>query len=150
MRNCPECDFEFPEPEKKIAPKAATDAVLSTQIESEWCRVDDVSYFRHEKPGKPTSLRVEYQCGYTTHREWICLEHTGFARQKACMWWNRRSTAPVPGSVADALGLVYGLPRPGRIAVRPQGKFTEITSYDFTTPIKDSVAPEYDDEEIPF
>jgi len=150
VRNCPECDFEFPEPEIKLAPKAATNAVLSTQIESEWVKVDDVSYHRHEKPGKPASMRVEYHSGYTVHREWICLEHSGFARQKACAWWSKRSNIPVPSSVNDALGLVDGLPKPGRIAIRPQGKFTEITSYDLTTPPAARSADEIDDEEIPF
>jgi hypothetical protein len=40
----------------KVAPKAASDALLSTQIQAAWCDVTDIGYSRHEKPGKPASL----------------------------------------------------------------------------------------------
>jgi hypothetical protein len=32
--------------------------------------------------------------------EWICFEHTGFARTKAEQWWKLRSTEPPPATVA--------------------------------------------------
>jgi hypothetical protein len=64
---------------------------LSTQIQAAWCDVTDIAYARHEKPGKPASLRVTYECGLTQHSEWVCFEHTGFPRDKALSWWRRRA-----------------------------------------------------------
>lgn len=130
VRNCIECDHEFPPPEPEIAKQAATNAVLSSQIETEWCDVTGVTYARHEKAGKPASMRVEYKCGLRTHREWICFEHTGFAREKACRWWAARTIEEVPPDVACALTRAHTLPWPERIGIRPQGKYTEIVGYD--------------------
>ena len=32
-------------------------------------------------------MLVEYAASYyTSYREWVCFEHTGYARQKACSW----------------------------------------------------------------
>jgi DNA repair protein RadD len=129
VRTCPECDHEFPAPEPEIKKSAATDAVLSTQIQAEWLDVTEVEYRRPEKVGKPPSLCVVYHCGgYTAHKEWVCFEHQGYARQKACAWWAARSGDPVPNTVDDALRGT--LLEPARIAVRPVGKYTEICGYD--------------------
>ena len=92
------------------------------------------TYHRHEKPGSPPSLRVEYACGLASHREWVCFEHTGYARQKAVQWWQKRlPDLPVPRTVAEALALCDQLPKPARISVRPQGRYTEIIGYEFAT-----------------
>jgi DNA repair protein RadD len=77
-------------------------------------------------------MRVEYRCGMVLHREWICVEHAGYARQKAVSWWQKRAPGqPVPKTVAEALLVADSLPTPRRIAVRPAGKYTEIVRYDW-------------------
>ena len=49
------------------------------------------------------------------HREWVCFEHGGYARQKACDWWYRRAPGlDVPGTIAEALAPL----RPPRGPVR--------------------------------
>lgn len=150
VRTCPTCGHEFPPPEPEIKPRAATNAVLSTQIEPEWVAVTDVTYAAHSKPGKPVSMVVSYQCGYTSHREWVCFEHSGYPRQKACQWWAKRAPdVPVPATVADALALVDRLPTPGRIGIVPQGKFTEIAAFDFDAAPKVTTR-EIPDDDIPF
>jgi DNA repair protein RadD len=133
VRLCPVCGFEFPPPELKITPKAADGALLSTQIPIQWAEVSDVAYKRHEKPGKPPSLRVDYRCGMTWHREWVCLSHTGFARQKACAWWQSRAPRGtlVPNSTDEALDRVGELAVPREISLKKAGKYTEITGYRF-------------------
>ena len=90
-RHCIECDHEFPPPVVKVAPQAASNALLSTQIQAAWCDVTGITYARHDKPGKPASLRVTYECGLARHSEWVCFEHTGFPRDKAVGWWRRRA-----------------------------------------------------------
>ena len=70
----------------------------------QWLEVSEVSYRRHDKPGKPPSMRVDYSCGLARHSEWVCFEHTGYARQKAVAWWQQRSAAPVPRTVSRGAG----------------------------------------------
>ncbi|MEO5375096.1 MAG: DEAD/DEAH box helicase [Alphaproteobacteria bacterium] len=132
-RRCPDCGHEFPPPKPKLAVSASTSAVLSSQVQDQWLTVTDVSYFLHAKEGGHPSLRVDYACGLARHSEWICLEHSGYPRQKAVQWWQRRApTVPAPRDIEAALSLVAHLTRPARIRVRPQGRYTEITGYEFT------------------
>ncbi len=88
------------------------------------------------------SLKVSYRCGLAFHTEWVCIEHEGYARRKAVAWWRARAPQiPVPRSVDEALILTDRLRRPTEIAVRPAGRFTEITDYRFApclTPIPGS------------
>ena len=132
LRECPDCGHQFPPPEVKVAATASTLAILST-VRAEWMEVSEVSCRRHEKPGKPPSMRVDYSCGLVRHSEWICFEHTGYARQKAVDWWQRRSSAPVPSTVAEALRATDSLAVPTAIFVRPSGRFTEIVNHRFET-----------------
>ncbi|MBX9595507.1 MAG: DNA helicase, partial [Roseomonas sp.] len=103
----------------------------STQQQAEWCPVSAVTYRAHAKPEKPTSLRVSYQCGLTTHNEWVCFEHTGYPRTRAEAWWRRRTDAPIPGTVDDALAMVSALREPVAIQVKPVGKYTELVGFRF-------------------
>lgn len=133
---CPDCGFIFPARQVKVAPTASTLAVLSSakSRRPEWLQVNDVTYHRHDKQGGRPSLKVTYQCGLARHTEWICLEHTGYPRSKAEMWWRERAPGiPVPRSVDAALALTNRLRRPSHISVRPSGNYTEITNARFDT-----------------
>jgi len=131
-RRCIECDHEFPPPVVKVTSQAASNALLSTQIQASWCDVTGVSYSRHEKPGKPTSLRVTYDCGLARHSEWVCFEHTGYPREKAVGWWRRRAPdLPPPFTVDEALQHLDALRQPIAIQVRPAGQYTEIAAARF-------------------
>jgi sporulation protein YlmC with PRC-barrel domain len=95
-------------------------------------RVTDVTFSRHEKRGGRVSLKVTYRCGLAFHTEWVCFEHEGYPRRKAASWWRERAPElEVPESVDEALILADRLRRPNEIAVRPAGRFTEITAYRF-------------------
>lgn len=131
VRACPYCGYEFPAPVVELERKPAKDAILSHQIKAEWADVSSVTYRRHEKIGKPPSMRVDYRCGMVRHSEWICFEHAGYALEKAVDWWRKRSSAPPPRTVGEALMEAPTLPQPSRICVRPVGKFTDIMGYDF-------------------
>jgi DNA repair protein RadD len=137
-RECPECGSAFPEPKLNISDRASALPVLSSQIvvpPPEWVNVTGVSYRRHEKQGKTPSLCVSYRCGLSFHREWICVQHTGFARSKAVQWWSKRdASGSVPDTVDDAVAWSGDLAQPSRIQVRQNGKFTEVVAYDFTEP----------------
>ncbi len=108
---CPECGFEFPPPEKqKHDGQASTAGILSGEVEDTDCKVYDVVYHYHMKRNAglndPPTLRVEYNVGFNQWvSEWVCFEHTGYARNKAEAWWRSRSNEPVPSTVQDAIEL---------------------------------------------
>jgi DNA repair protein RadD len=128
---CPDCGYEFPAREVKIAPTAATLPVLSPKA-SQWLQVSGVSYSRHDKRGGRPSLKVTYSCGLATYSEWVCFEHQGYARQKAADWWRKRAPGqPVPLGVNEAIAQASRLMRPSEISVRPSGRYFEISGYRF-------------------
>ncbi|MBX3399527.1 MAG: DEAD/DEAH box helicase family protein [Gemmataceae bacterium] len=108
---CPDCGYEFPPPERSRHDARPSNAgILSGQVTVETFAVHDVVYSVHTKRGAgddaPKSLRVDYKVGW--HRwksEWVCLEHTGYARAKAVAWWKQRSRTPVPTTAAEAVGI---------------------------------------------
>ena len=80
-------------------------------------------------------------------REWICFDHTGYAKEKADKWWKQRSHTHPPSSVQEALVLIDSgaLAQTIEVSIRPDGKFEKITNY----VIGDK--PEQDQmEELPF
>jgi DNA repair protein RadD len=123
---CPDCGFVFPAREVKIVPTAATLPVLSPK-HPPWLAVNDVMYVRHEKAGGLPSLRVTYRCGLSAYSEWVCFEHSGYARRKAEEWWQlRASGTPFPLTVAEALARRSELRRPSAIMVETVGRFFEV------------------------
>ena len=138
-RTCPDCGYEFPKPDKpKHEDRAANGGVLSGEvIDQEW-EVRDVLYSVHTKKGAdesaPKTLRVDYRLGMDHWvSEWICLEHTGWARRKAEQWWQARSPDAVPTTAEEAVDRASGgaLAAPDAITVRSivGEKFERIIAY---------------------
>ena len=106
---CPQCGYAFPPPERQEHDtQASTAAVLSGKVTVETCPVQEVAYSVHVKrdapEDHPRSMRVEYRIGFSRWQsEWVCFEHTGYARHKAEAWWRRRSDLPVPDSAETAV-----------------------------------------------
>ena len=131
VRECPHCGNQFAAPQIKLDSKASALDIVSG-APPEWVPVTRVSYARHEKLGKPPSLRVDYWSGLIAHSEWVCVEHQGYARQKAVSWWaNRAPGVALPRRVDEALALAQRLKCPQQIAVRPSGRFIEIVGARF-------------------
>lgn len=132
-RECPDCGYVFPPPELKISPKADDAPVLSTQ--QQWLPVRGVSYRLHMKPGKPSSMRVDYRSGLISYSEWICFEHGDYPRQKAqAWWWHRGGNLPPPLTVAEALSRTGEL-RTHAILVGRDGQFDRILSARFAAQV---------------
>ncbi len=108
---CPDCGYEFPPPDRPTHDATATQAsVLSGQVTNTSYAVSDVYYSVHTKRGAgedaPKTMRVDYKVGWHEYKsEWVCFEHSGYARQKAIAWWQRRSPDPVPPTVERAVEL---------------------------------------------
>lgn len=143
---CPECGHIMREEiDDDKARSASNAAVLSKQVEQKIStyEVDRVTYARHEKRGGgiPT-LRVEYWSGLRiVAREWVCLEHTGYARERAVKWMEARiprsfSDVMIPNKVSDILDWMehhnFWLYAPTNITVNETGKYPEVVSYEFT------------------
>lgn len=108
---CPDCGYQFPprERRKHEAQSSAAD-ILSQPVNDTWYEVQDVFYSVHTKRGAaedaPKTMRVTYKVGWRDFKsEWICFEHTGYARQKAMAWWRRRSADSVPDSAQAAVDI---------------------------------------------
>lgn len=123
---CPDCGYEFPPPEQpKHDAKASDASILSGQVTDTAFDVLDVTYSVHTKRGAsedaPKTMRVEYRVALDYWvSEWVCFEHTGFARRKAEQWWNQRSPDPVPDTAEEAVTIAEaaGVANAERITVR--------------------------------
>ena len=140
LRHCPACGHEFiMDAAPKHDERPTEGAVLSSQIAVPTTKaaVNGVQYLHHVgKSGTPT-LRVVYRCGLRRISEYVCLEHRGMPRDKACAWWLRRSPGviQVPRTVEEALTVVDILPVPTSITYKePPRGYPEITEYEFATP----------------
>lgn len=138
---CPECGAVLREPEDE-KPRAASDAaVLSKQIKQKIVEhpVHRVTYACHEKAGGTESLRVEYWSGLRViAREWVCLSHSGYAKEKAVNWWAQRNPegfSGVPGTVGQAFEWIeagFELRAPSAVTVNETGKYPEIIKYEWS------------------
>lgn len=108
---CPQCGYLFPTPQKEKHDAQATDAgILTGEVTDTKYDVLDIRYSvhvkRHAAADAPKSMRVEYRLGLNHwHSEFICVEHSGYARQKAVAWWQRHSPDPVPETADRAVEL---------------------------------------------
>ncbi|QDU87919.1 type I restriction enzyme EcoKI subunit R [Pirellulimonas nuda] len=140
---CPQCGHAFPPPKRQTHRAQATSApILSMSITNTVYRVADVCYSVHHgrraAEGAPPTMRVEYAIGRLVWQsEWVCIEHDGYARQKAELWWRARTDLPVPDSVAEAVEIAESgvLATPSAITVcEVEGdQFPKIVAYDFAT-----------------
>ena len=161
--SCPQCGFVFPPPERqKHDSRASEEGILSGQVTKTKYSVDDVSYSVHIKRGAdedaPRTLRVDYRVGWNQYKsEWICLEHSGYARGKAVAWWKRRSPDPVPDDVERAVDIAQGggLASPVSITVRTVAgeKYERIVDYELSElpePLPAMEGDDYSPDELPF
>lgn len=142
-RICPHCQWAIPkqeieraeaeEREKKLhAAEVSRREILGRTPEV--IAVDGVEVSRHKKDGAPDSIRVQYRCGLATFREWICLDHPGYAQQKARQWWWKRfgeeaKTITVDRALEDLFLSQRIAGATESITVVRNGKYTEIVDY---------------------
>jgi DNA repair protein RadD len=158
---CPDCGYEFPPPERQKHEAKATEAgILSGQVTDTKYEVMDISYSVHTKRDAPRdapkSMRVDYRLGlHHWQSEFICVEHDGYARQKAEGWWQRRSPDPVPDTAERAVELAEAgaLCTTHAITVRSVvgERFDRIIGYDLDSrPEAVPAGDVFADEEVPF
>ena len=108
---CAECGYQWPRKEEERKVHEATAAkvgILSGEVTVEKFPVMHTIYQVWEKrgapPGSPKTVRVTYDVDYLTHySEWLCPEHTGYARRKFETWWREHAhpDCPVPRTAEE-------------------------------------------------
>jgi DNA repair protein RadD len=136
---CPECGFEFPPPERDThETTASNEGILTGEVTDTEYDVTEVFYHAHVKRGAaesdPQTMRVDYRVGFNEYKsEWVCPEHSNWARRKFEQWWTQRSNDPPPTSVEHAVKLADAgsLVIPQSIVVRKVGgeKFDRIIKH---------------------
>jgi len=128
------CEHEFEIAERTNEKEAHVGVMLAAQVAPIELEVRHVYYSRHiGKSGVPT-LRVDYQCGLRTVTEYVCIEHSGYARSKAIAWWGQRCDDPfesVPTTVDLAVTFAVCLKKPVRLLVSFASKYPEIKRHFF-------------------
>jgi DNA repair protein RadD len=136
---CEDCGFIFP---VKHESQADHESAITGQTPPETWTVNRVTWARHTKKGggdAPPTLRIDYDCTKgegdmkQTISEYICLEHTGYARTKAGLWWQARSLSYCPNDVSEAIDMLdRGACRmPVTITTEMDGKYFRIKSVEF-------------------
>ena len=131
-RTCEVCGAEFTFENNLFATASSLELIKDTSPQYELIPVDQVIYNEHKSAngGIPT-LCVTYVCGLSKYQEFVCFEHTGYARKRAEMWWGQRTSEPVPDRVYEVLGKVDYLKKPSMITVHVNKKYPEIKSVTF-------------------
>lgn len=144
VRVCPVCGWKIPPQEirrleeterqrRMHGEKVSSKSILSSEPET--ARVESVFVSRHRKPGSPDSLLVQYRCGLSMFREWVCLDHPDYAGHKAQAWWRQRfpGTDKQRVTVNEALANLFLsqalLEWTKTITVRRNGKYFEVVDY---------------------
>ena len=160
---CPQCGCAFPPPERQSHdPQASEAEILSGPVTDVEYEVRDITYSVHTKrnapPEAPKTLRVDYRLGLNHWQsEFICVEHDGYARQKAATWWRRRSHDPVPDTAERAVELAESgaLASTEKITVRSIAgeKYDRIVGYQLG-PVPElqpvGLDDPFDPDEVPF
>jgi DNA repair protein RadD len=111
---CPQCGYVFPPPDRtKHEAKASEAGILSGQVTDIEYEVRETTYSVHTKrdapPDAPKTMRVDYRLGLNHWQsEFVCLEHEGYARQKAVAWWRQHSPDTVPDTAERGVEIASG------------------------------------------
>jgi len=137
---CFDCGYEFPEPEpqERHQGQASEAAIISTDEPAVAFDVEGTTYQVHRKRKEPDAtptMRVTYWCGdVPVADEWICIEHTGWAFQKAQLWWQKRSNHPIPQTIEEAveIGRRGGIAETYSVTAMPEPgtRFKKIVGYE--------------------
>lgn len=157
---CHVCGHEFPrDPVPKLSQEASSLALMGgkdmPQVEV-FAVHSMIAEKAHSKKNGTPMMRVSYYCGpqgvrrFTTY---VCFEHPGVGRRKACEWWRVHSHTDTlmgedpPENVDQAIAYFNELYKPTHIRVWVNTKYPEILKFDYTgtgfgtLPVEDAERP---------
>lgn len=147
---CPACGYVFDDEKRRTLKhlKEASDrknVLLYATAPKDAVRmlpVVEVALARHVgRAGKLDTLKVTYEIEVPDsneflprfHREWLCVEHTGFPRTKFARWWMEHSSHPVPTTIDEAIAIwgIGGMRIPSRITVVKDDPYWRVDRREF-------------------
>ena len=136
VRFCIGCGFEFPVGVNIYAQASSAELMATSEIKMEVVEITKVIYTINRKMDRPDSILVTYYSGINKrYKEWVCLEHGGFAGKKARDWWRERTlivNEEPPVTTAEAMELINQLKEPTHIRVWVKRPYPQIMAYSFT------------------
>ena len=128
-----ECGYVFPV-EGRHNSKSESMLAIVGKTPPQVFDVIEVEYSKWSKPDKPDTMRVDYRVSKDGKEvmfgmsEWICFDHTGYARKKAEEWWLSRSCVRLPDTTADAITMATlgATADPTQIVAEHDGKYWTI------------------------
>jgi DNA repair protein RadD len=165
LPRCPECGYVYPQkdPEPKFDSTASKLGVLSGEVFEEEHEVRNVDFNVWQKRGAPPqaphTVRVTYHLDLLhSISEWLCPEHTGYARRKFEKWWKEHAMpeCPTPATAEDVCEFAFmGMIREvKKIKVRTVTgeKYPNVIGYELgDAPAAVAAESEsMDDEDLPF
>jgi len=130
-RICTCCGHEFEfDTTPKYSAKPSEAVIISTQ--EDWRTVVGRTFREHvnKDPNKPPSVRVDYRLGLSTNREWLCPQHTGYAKSKADRYWAKHGgQRPFPVTVSEWLERADELAPTLEIRLKPAGKYQDVIDW---------------------
>ncbi len=128
---CPNCGAEHPRITKTetVSSHGPIIAEGEEELTEKWCDVSKVVYKRHQKQGKPDSMKVEYFSGMVgVACEYVCLDHPGYASYKARHWVDERLPEGefAPDTVDQLLQMAEKLLQPVQVLVSLTGAFPRV------------------------
>lgn len=127
-RFCPDCKHEFLFEHGLSATPA--EEVIIEENRPIWLDVNDVIYSIHANYGLTSSVKVSYVCGKNVVNEWVCVEHSGFAKAKANHWIKFRGGVPCD-TVEGLMEQSKKLKKPSKILVSKKNKFNMVADAHF-------------------
>ena len=134
VKRCASCDYEFPEGEKPIHDKSATNlAIMAAEIIPERFEVNTTKYSSGVDKNGNIYVRISYYDGWGL----IASEFVHFAYRKAQLvnWFNeRRQDAGelyCPQTAEELLARQDEFKTPLAIWCKKSGKYQEVTDYEF-------------------
>ena len=134
---CPDCGYEFPMRKIQLDLVASQLDIISKQKKKEKYEIPvlDMWVGNHVSKAKNIPvLKVSYKTPRKIISEYVCFEHTGYARDKAVAWWNRVVSGESlrrspPRTVDEALFRQTEINQPGAIKVDFSGKFPNVVNH---------------------
>jgi len=134
-RNCEQCGHKF-EFLQKITEKSSTSEIVTSLqklANGIILEVDSVSYSVHQKIGKPSSLLVKYFCNSQVIREYVSIDHGGYARHLANQWIRCRIKhgERKPRNLSELFKIKGDLRVPKQIVVKMVNGYTNVENWVF-------------------
>jgi DNA repair protein RadD len=128
-----ECGYVFPVEGRHNSQSESTLAIVG-KTPPQVFDVIEVHYSKWSKPDKPDTMRVDYRVSQNGKEamfglsEWVCFDHTGYARTKAESWWKYRSNVRLPETTADAITMATlgAVAEPWKVVAEFDGKYWSV------------------------